>query len=147
MSLDSYSDEELKEELARRLGITISSSLFSTHTHKRYAGPHKFPTFQELGSSWGPYNGGPYCCKDCGEVASTWSPGLESNTSDCPGATLKEKLLELQPELHETLKHIPGFKRVSVGTGWLNIHYVFVSTKYSFPRQFKGCTVQLRGDS
>lgn len=147
MSLDNYTDNELKEELARRLGIPTDSTLFFPPGPKRYSGPHKFPTFKELSSPWGPYGGGAYYCKDCGEVANTWSPGLESNTSDCPFATPKEKLLELQPELHEILKHIPGFKRVSMGTGWLNIHYAFVATKYSFPRQFKGCTVQLRGDS
>lgn len=141
MSLSDFSDNELKEELARR---QVTLILFGEP--KRYIGPHKFPTLEELSSPWGPYSGGPYCCKDCGEVASTWSPGLESNTSDCPGATPKEKLLELEPELHEALKDYAGFKRVSRGAGWLNIHYTFVPGP-SYPTKFKGCVVRLRGDT
>lgn len=142
MNLSDYSDEELKEELRKR-----QPPLIIYREPKRYDGPHRFPTFQELSTPWGPYNGGAYCCKLCGEAASTWSPGLESNTSECPGATPKEKLLEVEPYLHEALKDIPGFKRISIGAGWFNIHYKFVSTKYSYPNVFRGCTIQLRGDS
>lgn len=144
MSLSDYTDNELKEELARRLGVTVSPSFFPPEP-RRYSGPHKFPTIKEL-SAWEPYAGGAYCCKDCGEVANTWSPGLESNTSDCPGATTKERLLELEPELHEALKDYAGFKRVSRGAGWLNIHYTFVPGP-NYPTKFKGCVVQLRGDT
>jgi hypothetical protein len=82
MNLSDYSDEELKEELRRRLPPGFLSQMYGTIIG--YEGPWQHEWENGSPTDIGEY---PRVCKNCNKMAPTWMKGSEelfSGKTPCP---------------------------------------------------------------